>query len=65
MIKQILYLSIIINYLLVIYTSIIYGILTDNIFFNICRCNIFIFTLINILLLTMIKYYTVIKMIIE
>lgn len=65
MIKQLLYIGIIINYLLVGYTNIVYGILTDNILFNICKCDIFIFTLVNILLLLLIKYYSLIISIVK
>lgn len=65
MIKKILYLIIIINYLLVLYTNIYYGILTNNILFDLCKCNFFIFTLFNIVIITVIKYYMLIKMIIK
>lgn len=56
---------ILINFLLVLYTFIFYGNLTNNFLFTICKNNIILFTLINIILIFLIKYYTIIKYIIK
>lgn len=65
MLKQILYLILLINYLLVVYTLLVYGVLIDNLSFDVCKCNLFIFTLINLLLALLIEYYSLIKLIIK
>ena len=65
MIKQVLYIILLLNYSLTLYTLMYYGIHTNNMLFDICNNNILFFTFINILLYGLIKYYNTIKKIIK
>lgn len=55
----------VINYLLVIYTVIFYGVKTNNIFFEICKNDLLIFTIVNIVIYLLIKYYNTLKILIK
>ena len=64
-ISKLLNIILLINYILVLYTFVLYGNMVNNPLFDICKNNLFIFTLINLLIYLFIKYFSVIKILIK